>query len=88
MNLSDANLQALLLGIGSVLALTRNIFLFINIMGRILYTYIILVPFLYLASLRNTGGSSTGGYGYGYGYQQQRKFNIFNPLMPKIESPW
>ena len=87
MNLSDANLQALLLGIGSVLALTRNIFLFINIMGRILINMFI-VPFLYLASLRNTGGSSTGGYGYGYGYQQQRKFNIFNPPMPKIESPW
>ena len=47
-----------------------------------------LVPFLYLASLRNSGGASTGGYGYGYGYQQQRKFNIFNPLMPKIESQW
>ena len=87
MNLSDANLQALLLGIGSVLALTRNIFLLINIMGRILIN-MFKVPFLYLASLRNTGGSSTGGYGYGYGYQQQRKFNIFNPLMPKIESPW
>jgi len=68
-NLSDANLQALLLGIGSVLALT--------------------LPFLYLASLRNTGGSSnTGGYGGYGGYQQQRKFNIFNPLMPRIESPW
>ena len=79
MNLSDANLQALLLGIGSVLALTRNIFLFINIMGRILINMFI-VPFLYLASLRNTGGSSTGGYGYLGGRPAKGQFMPQNSL--------
>ena len=82
LNLSDANLLGLLLGIGSVLALTRTD-------GHIVdgpRSLIFLVPFLYLASL-NGGGSDTGGYGYG-GYQNQRTFNIFSPLMPQFESRW
>ena len=68
-----------------MLALTRNVSLTDIIVAKIIIN-VFLVPFLYLASLRNTGGASMGGYGYGY--QRQRKLNIFNPLMPRIESHW